>query len=358
MKKVKLSIRELNQGYDEKNVLYNINLNIFEGEIVVILGSSGCGKTSLLKSIAGLVPIDSGSILLDNIPIESLPPQERRATMIFQNYALFPHMNVYENLGYGLKIKKLDKKFIRRKIEDVVDLLQLHGLEDRPVANLSGGQQQRVAIGRALIVEPSVLLFDEPLSNLDDNLRKNMRKEIKQILRKAGSTSIYVTHDQNEAISMADRVVVMREGRIEQIDPPEILYNKPSNEYVARFLGFSNIFTADIIDGKISLSGIIIEESPKLTQKKVRVLIRPEEIFICSKDNYQESCKEINVIFYGRIIETELHINIRSYTVSSDLGEVHIVVMNNYENIKHVRGDDVVMVIQPSAFHYLQDQVS
>ena len=355
MKTVKLSIKDLNQRYDGKRVLKNFNLDLFEGETVVILGSSGCGKTSLLKSIAGLIPIESGAISLDGTSIDSLPPQERRATMVFQNYALFPHMSVRENLAYGLKIKHRDKDRVIGKTEEIVSLLKLDGLEDRPVANLSGGQQQRVAIGRALIVEPSVLLFDEPLSNLDENLRKNMRHEIKRILREAHCTSLYVTHDQNEAISMADRVVVMRDGEIEQIETPDVLYSKPVNEKVARFLGYRNIFPVDVRGGKCFLAGHEILLSSLPSSQGLRVLIRPEEIRILKRNDYEEEALgENETALPGIVTESELRISIRSYMVSTNMGEINVFLLSRMGNDTFSSGDPVVLVINSNTFHYLE----
>ena len=342
MKNIKLSIKNLNQRYDGKRILNNISLDIFAGETVVILGSSGCGKTSLLKSVAGLIPIESGTMLLDGRAIESLPPQQRNAIMIFQNYALFPHMSVRKNLEYGLKIKKTGKDRIRKKTAEIIGMLRLEGLEDRPVANLSGGQQQRVAIGRALIVEPSVLLFDEPLSNLDENLRKNMRREIKRILREARCTSLYVTHDQNEAIAMADRVVVMKDGNIEQIAAPDVLYYKPANEHVAGFLGFRNIFSAD------SLSSYTPLKKPDSL-----VLIRPEEIRIINGEDSKRVQGENEIFIPGTVNETELLVSTRSYTVSTELGEVNVLVMNRASLPLLSAGDQVQLVINPDSFHYL-----
>lgn len=356
MKKIKLSIEGLNQKYGEKKILKNIDLEIYEGETVVILGSSGCGKTSLLKSIAGLIPIDNGKIYLDDRAIETLPPQERRATMIFQNYALFPHMSVRENLEYGLKVKRMGKEEIFRKTGEILNLLKLEGLDDRPVGQLSGGQQQRVAIGRALIVEPSVLLFDEPLSNLDENLRKSMRRDIKQILRNGNCTSLYVTHDQNEAIAMADRVVVMKDGEIEQISPPSVLYSKPVNENVARFLGFRNIFPAEIQGRKIYLADRQIIPSPHLPGQAVLILIRPEEIAFLGEDESDKIIFKNQILFTGVVTDVELLIAIISYTVATELGEIHVSVLNRSGTESPEIGDEVILAVNPAAFHYFPDQ--
>ncbi len=370
MKNIKLSIKNLNQNYGEKPILREINLDIREGETVVILGSSGCGKTTLLKAVAGLVQVESGSIRLDGRQVENLPPQDRRATMIFQNYALFPHMTVRENLEYGLKIKHESGESILKKRSEVVRILHLEGLEERPVSRLSGGQQQRVAIGRALIVEPSVLLFDEPLSNLDENLRKSMRREIKRILRELGSTSLYVTHDQNEAIAMADRVVVMAGGRIEQIDTPEVLYAQPASEEVARFLGFRNIFPAEFREGELFLGdqaeGLRVQTQVSGIQGKeersYKVLIRPEEIRLVretgsdGQDRDASHAKEKGMlVLKGSVTERELQIGIRTYTLSTDLGSINVNTLNHSGEEQYERGDDLLLVINPESFHFMED---
>ena len=264
-------------------------------------------------------------------------------------------MSVRENLEYGLKIRHKRKVLIRQKSQKILSLLELEGLEDRPIANLSGGQQQRVAIGRALIVEPSVLLFDEPLSNLDENLRKGMRREIKQILRRANSTSLYVTHDQNEAISMADRVVVMNNGEIEQIDTPEVLYSRPVNEEVARFLGFRNIFTAEIRDRKIFFARREIPLSLPLHGQSVRLLIRPEEIRILRQEKTAKPPDEHEIFLSGIVTDAELLISLRSYIVATELGEVNVFVLNQFENNPLSVGDKVVLIINSKTFHYLKE---
>ncbi|MDC7240370.1 MAG: ABC transporter ATP-binding protein [Spirochaetales bacterium] len=368
MKSIKLSIKDLNQNYGEKPILKDINLDVYEGETVVLLGSSGCGKTTLLKAVAGLVTVQSGTIRLDRDQIENLPPQERRATMIFQNYALFPHMTVKENLEYGLKIRHHSRDTIRQKREEVVRILRLEGLEERPVARLSGGQQQRVAIGRALIVEPSVLLFDEPLSNLDENLRKSMRGEIKRILRELGSTSLYVTHDQNEAISMADRVVVMSGGRIEQIDSPEKLYARPVSEEVARFLGFSNIFP--LRSGKDGLYLISRENEVEIPlpvdlagtdvpEGELKVLIRPEEIRLVDPAASEAAAVEAaagearRIILDGTVLDRELQIGIISYTLTTVIGPINVNVLNHSEEKIYQSGTPLVLVINPGTLHFI-----
>lgn len=358
MKKVKLSIRNLVQSYGEKKILKGLSLDISEGETVVILGASGCGKTSLLKAIAGLIPIESGSVLLDERAIESLPPQDRRAAMIFQNYALFPHMSVIENLEYGLKIKGMKKDVIRRRAMELLALFKMKGLEDRAVSDLSGGQQQRVAIGRAMIVEPAVMLFDEPLSNLDENLRQSMRLDIRKILRSGNRTSLYVTHDQEEAMAMADRIVVMNGGGIEQIASPGELYCRPENEYVARFLGFRNIIDAEKERDRIKVLGrsIGIPSSLRSGGKgALRVLIRSEDIEMAGKGSLSGTRPEDSILLRGVVEETELGISIRSFLVATEYGTLHVSDLNRSRVTSPEPGEELSLSIAVDALHFLKE---
>ncbi len=350
IKKIKLSIRNLYQNYGDIPILKGISLDVYEGEILVILGSSGCGKTSLLKSIAGLVPLDSGQLLLDGMNVEDLPPQSRKTVMIFQNYALFPHMNVRENLEYGLKVKGRKKENWETQFAATLQLLKLEGLENRPVTELSGGQQQRVAIGRAMIIEPAVLLFDEPLSNLDENLRKQMRKEIRSILRQSNITSIYVTHDQNEALAIADRIVVMREGEIEQISPPSELHYKPNSEYVARFLGYSNIFYGEFSKNNLILFNINFPLDKPHEEGMFPVLIRPEDIVISRDEN-------VNGTLSGVVSDIEIQSSIRRYRVNTSFGELEISLLNKRDAIPMSLGDIVYLELKRESLHFLNSSI-
>lgn len=236
-----IELKAVNQKYGGITVLHHINLAIAEGEMVALVGPSGCGKTTLLKTIAGLMPLDDGQIWLKGKDISKLPAQDRGAAMVFQNYALFPHMTVEENIAYGLKIRRIDKARRQARVREIISKTELGGLEQRKISELSGGQQQRVALARALVIEPSILLFDEPLSNLDMRLRVAMRQKIRQIQQEYNITSIYVTHDQEEALSIADRIVVLREGRVQQMDTPAEVYLHPRNRFVAEFIAVANI---------------------------------------------------------------------------------------------------------------------
>ena len=253
MAEVSLELKEIKKSFTEgEAVLDNISLEISKGEFITLLGSSGCGKTTTLRIIAGLEQPDAGSVWLDGREVTGLEPNQRDVNTVFQNYALFPHMNVAENIGYGLKLKKVPKSEIRKKVSQMLELVQLEGYERRKPSELSGGQKQRVAIARALVNNPKVLLLDEPLGALDLQLRRAMQIELKHLQKKLGITFIYITHDQEEAINMSDRIAVMRDGRIEQIGTPDEIYNHPKTSYVATFVGNANILhgAAERIQGQ------------------------------------------------------------------------------------------------------------
>ena len=253
MAEVSLELKEIKKSFTEgEAVLDNISLEISKGEFITLLGSSGCGKTTTLRIIAGLEQPDAGSVWLDGREVTGLEPNQRDVNTVFQNYALFPHMNVAENIGYGLKLKKVPKSEIRKKVFQMLELVQLEGYEKRKPSELSGGQKQRVAIARALVNNPKVLLLDEPLGALDLQLRRTMQIELKHLQKKLGITFIYITHDQEEAINMSDRIAVMRDGRIEQIGTPDEIYNHPKTSYVATFVGNANILhgAAESIQGE------------------------------------------------------------------------------------------------------------
>jgi len=250
---VSLELKEIKKSFTEgEAVLDNISLEISKGEFITLLGSSGCGKTTTLRIIAGLEQPDAGSVWLDGREVTGLEPNQRDVNTVFQNYALFPHMNVAENIGYGLKLKKVPKSEIRKKVSQMLELVQLEGYEKRKPSELSGGQKQRVAIARALVNNPKVLLLDEPLGALDLQLRRAMQIELKHLQKKLGITFIYITHDQEEAINMSDRIAVMKDGRIEQIGTPDEIYNHPKTSYVATFVGNANILhgAAERIQGE------------------------------------------------------------------------------------------------------------
>ena len=263
-----LEIKNLTKSFTPgEAVLRGINLKIEKGEFVTLLGSSGCGKTTTLRIIAGLEQPDSGSVWLEGQDVTALEPNQRDVNTVFQNYALFPHMNVADNIGYGLKIRKVPKAEIKKKVKEMLELVQLEGYEKRKPSELSGGQKQRVAIARALANNPRVLLLDEPLGALDLQLRRAMQLELKRLQKKLGITFIYITHDQEEAINMSDRIVVMNQGRFEQIGTPDEIYNHPKTSYVAAFVGNANILKGETLgmNGTVAIrrENIILDESGK-----------------------------------------------------------------------------------------------
>src|SRR5947207_10997249 len=235
-----LSIESLNVGYGNTRVLNEVSLDVARGELVALLGSSGCGKTTLLRSIAGFVTPESGAIKVDGRDIARLPPEKRGTAMMFQSYALWPHMSVEDNIGYGLKMRSWKKDAIAKRVGEMLTLLQLVGFGPRPVTQLSGGQRQRVALGRALAVDPQLLLLDEPMSNLDYKVRIELRHELRALQKRVGITSVYVTHDREEALTLADRIAVIDAGRVVQFGTPEEIFQRPTSAFVAGFMGADN----------------------------------------------------------------------------------------------------------------------
>ena len=292
----------ISKDYDGTEALKNINLYIRRNEFLTLLGPSGCGKTTTLRIIAGFEQPDSGEVYFEGKNITNLPPYKRKVNTVFQRYALFPHMNVAENIAFGLKIKKMDKKTIDRKVAEMLELVNLKGFEKRYVDSLSGGQQQRVAIARALVNEPEVLLLDEPLGALDLKLRKGMQIELKKIHKYLGITFVYVTHDQEEALTMSDTIVVMKDGTIQQIGTPEMIYNEPKNSFVADFIGESNIVPGRMI--KDSLVYFAEREFKCVDSgfnhnEEVDVVVRPEDIKLVPEDQGMLQGRVESVTFKG-----------------------------------------------------------
>jgi len=285
MKNAVVEIKDVNKFYGNNHIVKDLNLTVYEGEFLTLLGSSGCGKTTTLRMIAGFEEQTSGSILVQGEDIASKAPFERDVNTVFQSYALFPHMNVYDNVAYGLKIKKIKKSEIKKRVMDMLDLVQLGGFEKRFPSNLSGGQKQRVAIARALINKPKVLLLDEPLGALDLKLRKQMQLELKRLQKKLNITFIYVTHDQEEALSMSDRVAIMHQGVLEQVDIPFNIYENPKTKFVATFIGETNLFEGyvkEINKDEVSVvieSGIIKGKGSDFSlNEMIAVSVRPERM--------------------------------------------------------------------------------
>jgi len=285
MSEVILELIDVVKKFDEQKAVNNISVKINKGEFLTLLGPSGCGKTTTLRMIAGFETPTSGSILLEGQHVENKEPHERNVNTVFQNYALFPHMNVYDNIAYSLKIKKVKKLEIKKRVEEMLTLIQLKGFEKRKPDQLSGGQKQRVAIARSLINKPKVLLLDEPLGALDLKLRKQMQLELKRLQKKLGITFVYVTHDQEEAITMSDRIAVMNAGVMEQLGTPKEIYEKPKTRFVAGFIGEANIFDSKVenISGdkatlKIDEEMMIINKDNFLEGDEVFISIRPENM--------------------------------------------------------------------------------
>ena len=297
-----VSLRDVSVTFGNERVLEHINLDIRDKEFVTLLGPSGCGKTTTLRIIGGFLQPDTGTVTFEDKEINNVPPHKRNINTVFQKYALFPHLNVYENIAFGLKIKKINKDKIKSEVSKMLKLVNLEGFEERSVTQLSGGQQQRVAIARALINRPRVLLLDEPLGALDLKLRKEMQKELKRMQRQLEITFIYVTHDQEEALTMSDTVVVMNHGYIQQIGTPEDIYNEPVNAFVADFIGESNIMDATMIrDYEVEIFGHKFECADKDfgENNPVDVVIRPEDIRLVPPEEAKLTGTVESVIFKG-----------------------------------------------------------
>ena len=304
-----LKVHHLSKNYhtieEEIPAIKDITFSVFEGEFISIIGPSGCGKTTILRMIAGFESPDEGEIYIGNEPINHLTPDKRDTAMVFQSYALLPHLNVFDNVAYGLKLRKFSKQDIQDKVLGILDLVELTGMEGRMINQLSGGQQQRVALARALVIEPSVLLFDEPLSNLDAKLRVSMRTEIRKIQQRVGITAIYVTHDQSEAMALSDRIIIMEKGVVAQIGTPEEIYYHPNSRFVADFIGEANFLlgTVDnVSDGKITFdvngTKFVQETSFKVNVGETYTLVlRPESITL--EDGGQIPCEVVLSNFMG-----------------------------------------------------------
>ncbi len=322
------------------------NLEVKRGEFVTFLGPSGCGKTTTLRMIAGFEIPTSGEILLNGEDISQLPPNKRPINTVFQRYALFPHLNIFDNIAFGLKLKKLPKAEIAKKVKKVLEMVDLEGFEDRKVQTLSGGQQQRIAIARALVNEPEILLLDEPLGALDLKMRKEMQLELKSMHERLGITFIYVTHDQEEALTMSDKIVVMSEGKIQQIGTPEDIYNEPKNAFVADFIGESNIFNG-IMTGKMKVRfcGAEFDCLDDIEHgTKIDAVVRPEDVIITTPDKGAIKGKVISSLFKG------VHYEI---TVVSGKNEI-VIQSTKTANV----GDMVGLLIEPDGIHIMVSETT
>jgi len=347
-------VKEFGNSKDRIRAVDDLSLVIEPGEFVTLLGPSGCGKTTTLRMIAGFETPSSGSISLDGEDLVRLSPDRRPMGMVFQSYALFPHMSVFENVAYGLRVKKMSANEIKSAVKEVLDSMSLSQLANRAPNQLSGGQQQRVALARAMVTRPKVLLFDEPLSNLDAKLRAQMRIEIRTIQRQLGITSVFVTHDQDEAMSLSDRIVVMRNAVVEQAGTPEEIYRKPNSVFVADFIGRSNFLKVGSVEilnknsAKISIQGksFDVAAHPSITEKsKVVLLLRPESISL-SRSSGVGRGKITNVVFYGAHVE---------YALDTEDGVLNILQSDPiFDEIFKV-GDDVQYDFDPSRAWLLPD---
>lgn len=328
MKEILLSLKNVAKAFDGKTVLDSLDLDILDGEFITLLGPSGCGKTTLLRLMAGFEQPDTGSVTLSGHDITHASPEHRPLNTVFQNYALFPHMSVYDNVAYGLKMEKRPKDEIRQRVDDVLAMVQLQDFARRKPHQLSGGQQQRVAIARAVVKRPQLLLLDEPLSALDYKLRRTMQVELKRLQRELGITFVFVTHDQEEALSMSDRVVVLKDGEVQQLGTPREIYERPANLFTARFVGETNLFPGylDSVDD----SGITLDilglrrhlQKPVFQVRegeRVNVLLRPEDIRVLAPDDSQGLAgKVVERNYKGSTLDSVIHLEDGTEVLASE----------------------------------------
>ena len=318
MEKKIIELKNISKNFEDQQVLKGIDLNIYENEFLTLLGPSGCGKTTLLRIIGGFEEPSNGQLIFDGKDISKVPPYKREVNTVFQKYALFPFLNVADNIAFGLNLKKMDKDVIEKKVSRMLELVGLKGFEKRDVTLLSGGQQQRVAIARALVNEPKVLLLDEPLGALDAKLRKDMQTELKKIQKDGGITFIFVTHDQEEALSMSDTIVVLNDGVIQQIGTPMDIYNEPQNRFVAEFIGESNIIEGNMIkDCLVNFDGIDWECVDKgfKDNEDIEVVLRPEDMDVVEPEAGKVSGTIISKVFMGVHYEYLVETKNRNYKV-------------------------------------------
>ncbi|MCQ2458577.1 MAG: ABC transporter ATP-binding protein [Clostridia bacterium] len=338
-----IELKHISKSFDGEKVLDNINLDIYDNEFLTLLGPSGCGKTTTLRMIGGFVQPDEGDVIFMGEKINNVPPHKRNVNTVFQKYALFPHLNVFENVAFPLRERKVPKAEINEKVNEMLQLVKLPQLATRRINELSGGQQQRVAIARALIAHPKVLLLDEPLGALDLKLRKDMQQELKKIQKATGITFIFVTHDQEEALTMSDTVVVMSEGRIQQIGSPTDVYNEPKNAFVADFIGESNILDGVFLEDRlVRFSGQTFKcvDTGFASGEKVDVVVRPEDVDIVPQEKGQLKGVVTSVTFMG------VH-----YEVIVDIGGFKWMIQTtDFVNT----GETIGLSIDPDAIHIMK----
>jgi len=340
-----IELKDISVSYGDNTVLDKLNLFINEKEFITLLGPSGCGKTTTLRAIAGFLKPDSGDVIFEGKRINDVPPHKRKVNTIFQRYALFSHLNVYENIAFGPQLQKKSKDEVRKTVAKMLELVNLKGFEQRTIDSLSGGQQQRVAIARALANHPHVLLLDEPLGALDLKLRKDMQRELKNIQQELGITFIYVTHDQEEALSMSDTVVVMDKGKIQQIGSPEDIYNEPVNAFVADFIGESNIVDAIMLDDyKVTFGGVKFKCLDAGFEKNefVEAVVRPEDIKIVEVGSNAALTGTITGVTFKGV----------HFEILVDVGGFIWMIQTTQEGLKV--GDKIGMYIEPDAIHIMK----
>ena len=345
-KNVIIDLKNISMKLGEAQILKDLNMYIRDKEFITLLGPSGCGKSTILRLIAGFEAPTSGSVLIDGQDMTSVPPYKRKVNTVFQKYALFPHLNVYDNIAFGLKINKVDSKTITNKVKKVLEMVNLSGFENRSIHQLSGGQQQRVAIARAIVNEPAVLLLDEPLAALDLKLRKGMQLELKNMQRELGITFVYVTHDQEEALTMSDSIVVMKEGTIQQIGKPDDIYNEPQNAYVADFIGESNIVDGVMKhDCLVNICGVDFECVDKgfSQDENVDVVIRPEDIYLL----------EPNVAKIAGVVESVIFKGVH-YEMVVNTGDFKWLV---HDTAMFPEGKEVGIFVKPFDIHIMKKEV-
>ena len=338
-----IDLKDIHVTFDGEQVLDGLDLSIKDKEFITLLGPSGCGKTTTLRIIAGFLEPDEGELIFEGRDISGVPAYKRQVNTIFQRYALFPHLNVYDNIAFGMRIKKISEDEIKKSVKEMLSLVNLEGFEKRRINTLSGGQQQRVAIARAIANKPKVLLLDEPLAALDLKLRKDMQKELRNIQRQLGITFIFVTHDQEEALTLSDRVIVMDKGKIQQVGTPQDIYNEPQNAFVADFIGESNILDGVMLkDFSVNFSGqtFVCLDKGFEENEPIDAVVRPEDVDIVEKSKGMLTGTVTSVDFLG------VH-----YEIIVDIGGFKWMIQTTDE---HKVGEEVGLYIEPDAIHIMK----
>ncbi|MBS9439060.1 ferric ABC transporter ATP-binding protein [Photorhabdus noenieputensis] len=344
-----VELKNVTKRFGSNTVIDNLDLSIPQGHMVTLLGPSGCGKTTVLRLVAGLEKPSAGKIFIDGEDVTDRSIQQRDICMVFQSYALFPHMSLGENIGYGLKMLGRPKTEIRERVKEALELVDLGGFEDRYVDQISGGQQQRVALARTLILKPKVLLFDEPLSNLDANLRRSMREKIRELQQQFNITSLYVTHDQSEAFAVSDAVLVMNKGKIMQIGTPQTLYRQPASEFMASFMGDANIFPATLGTSYVEIFQYRLPRPANFTtnRQSVTVGVRPEAITLSHQGNSSQRCTISHVAYMGP-----------QYEVTVDWQGQTLLLQINATQLQPDVGDNYYLEIHPFGMFILTEKSS